>query len=120
MGALDDYLATLAGPARSAYERIRDAALALAPDAEQGVSYGMAVLTYRGKPLLGFKAARNHLSVFPFSPAAIEAVKDQLPSAAVSKGTLRFSPEQPLPDNVVRALVRSRIAQIDDTPYPGR
>ncbi|HST80382.1 MAG TPA: DUF1801 domain-containing protein [Kineosporiaceae bacterium] len=115
MGALDDYLATLATPARSAYERIRDLAFALAPDAEQDVSYGMAVLKYRDKPLLGFKAARNHLSVFPFSPASIEAVKGQLPRSAVSRGTVRFSAEQPLPDDVVRTLVRSRIAQIDET-----
>ena len=115
MGVLDDYLETLAEPARSAYERVRDVALALAPDAEQDVSYGMAVLKYHGKPLLGFKAARNHLSVFPFSPASIDAVKGQLPSAAVSKGTVRFSADQPLPDDVVRALVRSRIAEIDET-----
>jgi uncharacterized protein YdhG (YjbR/CyaY superfamily) len=116
MGALDDYLATLESPARSAFERVRDLALALAPEAEQDVSYGMATLKYRGKPLLGFKAARNHLSVFPFSPASIEAVKGQLPSVDVSKGTVRFSVEKPLPENVVRDLVRSRIAQIDDVP----
>ena len=114
MGALDDYLATLASPARSAFERIRDVALALAPEAEQDVSYGMAALRYQGKPLLGFRAARNHLSVFPFSPASIEEVRDRLPTASVSKGTLRFSAEHPLPDDVVRALVRSRIAQIEE------
>ena len=76
MGAVDEYLATLDDGARSAYERIRDLALAEVPAAEQGTSYGMAALKYRGKPLLGFRAAKDHLSVFPFSSVAVEAVNE--------------------------------------------
>jgi len=116
MGAVDDYLASLDDDARSAYERVRDVVLAEVPGAEQGVSYGMASLTYRGKPLLGFRAARNHLSVFPFSPAAVEAVAAELPGGSVSKGTVRFGPGDPLPDAVVLGLVRSRVAEIDRRP----
>jgi uncharacterized protein YdhG (YjbR/CyaY superfamily) len=113
MRAVDEYLATLDDAARSAYERIRDVALAEVPGAEQGISYGMAALKYRGKPLLGFRAAKDHLSVFPFSPAAMEAVKEELRGDAASKGTVRFSPDQPLPDSIVVGLVRSRAAEID-------
>ena len=46
-----------------------------------------------GKPLLGFSAAKAHLSIFPFSPAAIDAVKDRLEGFDLAKGTIRFSPE---------------------------
>lgn len=38
------------------------------PEAGQGRSYGMAALTYRGKPLLGFAAAKQHLSDLPLQP----------------------------------------------------
>ena len=113
MGAVDEYFATLDDDARRAYERIRDLAVAEVPAAEQGISYGMAALLYRGKPLLGFRAARDHLSVFPFSPAAVEAVAAHLPSEAVAKGTVRFTADRPLPESVVLGLVRSRFAQID-------
>jgi len=113
MGAVDEYLATLDGGARSAYERVLDLALAEVPQAEQGTSYGMAVLKYRGKPLLGFRAAKDHLSIFPFSPAAVDAVKDELRDDATSKGTVRFSIDHPLPDSGVCGLVRSRVAEID-------
>ena len=113
MGAVDAYFATLDDAARSAYERIRELALAEVPRAEQGVSYGMAALKYEGKPLLGFRAAKEHLSVFPFSPAAVEAVKGRLRSDGVSKGTVRFTPDHPLPDSIVVDLVRSRVAEID-------
>lgn len=112
VGTVDDYLMSLEGPARAAYARVRDIAVAEVPEAGQGTGYGMAALTYRGKPLLGFRAAAAHLSVFPFSPAAVDAVRDGLPATAVSRGTLRFTPDAPLPDDVVRRLVRARAEQI--------
>ncbi|MET9231088.1 hypothetical protein [Lentzea sp. NPDC003310] len=73
---MDDYLAGLDEPARAAFERIRSVAAGLAPDAEQGLSHGLAALRLRGKPLPGFKAAKDHLAVFPFSPAAVDVVRD--------------------------------------------
>lgn len=113
MAAVDDYFATLAGPDRREFERIRKIVIALAPDAEQGTSYGMAALRYRKKPLLGFKAAKNHLSVFPFSPEAVDAARAALEGFDLAKGTVRFTSATPLPDEAVRAMVRHRIAEID-------
>ena len=113
VGAVDDYLATLDGPPLAAYERVRDVVLAELPDAAQATSYGMAAFTYRGKPLLGLRAARDHLSVFPFSPAAIDAVRSDLEGFTLSKGTVRFDAGHPLPDDALRALVRARAAEID-------
>jgi uncharacterized protein YdhG (YjbR/CyaY superfamily) len=113
VGTVDDYFASLEETARLAYERVRDLALAEVPDADQGTSYGMAALKYRGKPLLGFQAARSHLSIFPFSPQAIDTVRGELAGSAVSKGTLRFDPASPLPSDVIRTLVRSRAAEIE-------
>jgi uncharacterized protein YdhG (YjbR/CyaY superfamily) len=120
MGSVDEYLGTLDGATRSAYRHIHDVAVAEVPDADQGTSYGMAALIYRGKPLLGFKAARDHLSLFPFSPSAVDAVRGALDGYDVSKGTIRFAAEHPLPDDVVRLLVRSRAAEIASSPKRSR
>ncbi|HEX8868905.1 MAG TPA: DUF1801 domain-containing protein [Lentzea sp.] len=112
MAAVDEYFAGLGASDRTAFERVRAEAEKLAPDAEQGTSYGMAALRYRGKPLLGFKAAKDHLAVFPFSPAAVDAVRDRLTGFSLSKGTIRFTADTPLPDDVVRDLVRHRLDEI--------
>jgi uncharacterized protein YdhG (YjbR/CyaY superfamily) len=112
MPAVDDYLASLDAPARAAFERILGVAMAAAPGAEQGTSYGMAALIHQRKPLLGFRAAQRHLSVFPFSPAVVEAVRDRLSGYGLSKGTIRFTTGTPLPDDVVRDIVRHRVAEI--------
>ena len=112
MGELSEYLDTVSGADRAALAHVRDLALQECPEAEEGRSYGMAALRYRGKPLLGFVAAKAHLSVFPFSPAAVDAVAPELEGFSLSKGTIRFTADHPLPDDVVRELVRVRIAQI--------
>jgi uncharacterized protein YdhG (YjbR/CyaY superfamily) len=113
MAAVDDYLDGLDEPARRAFGRVLGLALDEAPDSEQGTSYGMAALIHRGKPLLGFRAAAHHLSVFPFSPAAVDAVRDRLAGFELSRGTIRFTADVPLPDDVVRDLVRCRRGEID-------
>ena len=116
MGAVpdvDDYLATLEPAAAAALSRVRDLALEVVPDAEQGTSYGMAALRHRGKPLLGFRVARHHLSVFPFSPEVVAAVSERLVGFELSKGTIRFTLDQPLPEDVVRDVVRLRALEIE-------
>ena len=42
MGVLDEYVDALDEPARTAYLRVLEPALAEAPDAGHGMSYGMA------------------------------------------------------------------------------
>lgn len=113
MGELDDYLAGLDEPARGILSGIAARARELVPTAEQGMSYGMAALRYRGRPLLSVVAAKNHLSLFPFSSHVVDAVTGDLPGFSLSKGTIRFSDEQPLPADVVTRIVELRRAEID-------
>lgn len=91
------------------------------PTAEEGVGYGMPALTYRGKPLISVMRAAKHIGLYPFSPAAVEAVVDDVAKVAGSssaKGTIRFQPEHPLPDEVVRTLVAARRDQVDGVLRP--
>lgn len=113
MSTVDDFLAGLDAASRAAFTRIRDVAVTEVPDVEQGTSYGMAALRYRGKPLLGFRVAREHLTIAPFSPAAVDAARDALTGYGVSKGTVRFTPASPPPDEAVRRMVRARADEIE-------
>ena len=115
VGVVDDYFESLDADTRAAFERIRSLALDIVPDAEQGTSYGMAALRYKRKPLLGFAAAKRHLSVFPFSPQVVDEVRDRLSGYELSKGTIRFTVEKPLPDDVIRDVVTLRLAEISWT-----
>jgi uncharacterized protein YdhG (YjbR/CyaY superfamily) len=112
MSEIDDYLAGLDEPQRAALERVRTIVSAAVPDAEEATSYGMPAFRYGGKPLLGFHAAKRHLSLHPFSPEAIDAVRDRLAGFDLAKGTIRFTPEHAVPDDVIRELVALRLAEL--------
>ena len=62
-----------------------------------------------------YSAARNHLSFFPMSPAVIDAHRDDLSAWSLSKGTIRFTPDNPLPADVVATIVHARISELDDS-----
>ena len=116
MGTIDDYLTDLVPADRDAIDRIYAIARREAPSAEQGKGYGMPALVYGGKPLLSVMRAKKHIGIYPFSPDAVAAVSGLLeghPGISVDKGTIRFQPEHPLPEDVLVSLVRARLAQID-------
>ena len=116
MGTVDDLLAGLEPDDRPSMERIFAVARDEVPEAEQGLGYGMPALVYRGKPLVSVMRAKKHIGIYPFSPEAVSAVAASLeghPGISVDKGTIRYQPEHPLPDDVVRAMVIARKEQID-------
>lgn len=112
---MDGFDATTAGwpdDARAALQRVAALARSLAPEAVEGVSYGLPALLVDGKALIGVSSGGKHLSLVPFSPSAIDAVRPDLDGFTASKGVLRFPPDRPVPDEVVLRLVRLRLAEI--------
>jgi uncharacterized protein YdhG (YjbR/CyaY superfamily) len=113
MGEVDEFLASLPADEAAAFGRVVELASLAVPGAEQGTSYGLPALMYRGRPLLGLARAKQHLSLFPFSPAVIEAVHGRLDGFSLSKGTIRFTVSHPLPDEVITDLVILRRSEIE-------
>jgi uncharacterized protein YdhG (YjbR/CyaY superfamily) len=109
----EDYLSELTDAERSALVALVDRVASVAPDATEGRSYGLPAFRYRGKPLIGFAAHKDHLGLYPFSPAILASVTERLDGYSHSKGSLRFSPEQPIPDDVLTDLVVGRMREID-------
>jgi uncharacterized protein YdhG (YjbR/CyaY superfamily) len=111
-GVIAEYLAELSEDQRAAFERVCSIVRDAVPDAAEGKSYGMPAFRWKGRPLLGFRAFQKHLSVTAFSADVIAAVKDDLPDFDVSKGMIRFTPEQPIPEDVLRKVARLRLAEL--------
>lgn len=106
----DSYLAALPDDQRRALADLRAAILAACPDATELIAYGMPGFKYRGRPLVYMAAAKQHLGLY--GPAVAEYEQD-LAGYDASKGTVRFTPQKPLPRSLVRRLVRDRMAAID-------
>ena len=109
---IDDFLAGLEPAERGLFRHICELVVGVVPEAQPGKSYGMTAYRAAGKPLLGFTSNKAHLAMHPFSPAVVEAVTDDLTGFSLSKGTIRFSTDRPVPDEVVERIVRLRMAEI--------
>jgi uncharacterized protein YdhG (YjbR/CyaY superfamily) len=105
---IDDYLSTVAEPARSTLEQLRRDIRAAAPDAVEVISYQIPTFRHHGM-LVSFAAFKEHCSFFPGT--AIEGFRDELKSYKTGKGTIRFPSDEPLPAALVTRIVQARIAQ---------
>jgi len=112
-GSIEEYLAAAPEEMRAALEDLRGMIRAAAPDAIEGISYGVPAFKYRGRPLVSLGAAKNHCAFYVQSPAVMEAHAAALAGYDTAKGTVRFLPAEPLPEALVRQLVNARIAEVD-------
>jgi uncharacterized protein YdhG (YjbR/CyaY superfamily) len=107
----DEYLASVKPDQRRALEKIRQAIHGVAPKAKECISYGIPVFRLNGRPLVYFGAWANHCSFYPGSSTMLKKFRDDLKGFQVSKGTIRFSPDNPLLLALVKKLVKARIAE---------
>jgi uncharacterized protein YdhG (YjbR/CyaY superfamily) len=95
-----------------ALQHLRDEIRRLVPEATESISYGVPAFKLGGRPLVSFGAARDHCTFYVQSPAVIEAFAQDLAGFRLSKGSVQFSPERPIPADLVRRLVEARIAEV--------
>ncbi len=108
---VDEYLAALPDDQRAALEKTRETIQGAAPEAVEAISYGIPGYKFNGKPLIHFGAAKNHCALY--GAAVVDSDRDELEGYDTSKGTIRFSPDKPLPAALVKKLVKTRMAQIE-------
>jgi uncharacterized protein YdhG (YjbR/CyaY superfamily) len=109
--AVDQYLRALEEPKRSTLQRLRRTILEIVPEAEQVISYGVPAFRVGGKTIAGFAAFNDHLSYLPFSGSVLGQLGDELEGYAMTKSSLHFPVDRPLPKTLVRKLIRVRLGQ---------
>jgi len=106
---IDTYLADLADDKRSVLEALRERILAIVPDAEETISYRIPAFRVEGTVVIGFKANTNDYSVYPFSGGAAQRFPAELRGRKVTSGSIHFTPEDPIPDDLLRRLIAWRM-----------
>jgi uncharacterized protein YdhG (YjbR/CyaY superfamily) len=113
MGVFTDLIDGTDGATKVALREVLERGLAAAPEAVEDLSYGTPALRYRGRPLIGVKVSAKHLSLFPFSPDVVAAVSGELAGFSLSKGTIRFTGDRPVPPGTLDRIIGLRLAEIE-------
>ncbi len=108
---VDEYLRGLDEPKRSTLQTLRRTILEIVPDAEQVISYRVPAFRVSGKIVAGFAAFKDHLSYLPFSGSVLAQLADELKGYTMTKSSLHFPVDRPLPKSVVEKLIAVRLAE---------
>jgi uncharacterized protein YdhG (YjbR/CyaY superfamily) len=108
---VDEYLAGISEPACSTLKHIRAVIQSVVPkETTEVISYGIPMFKYNGM-LVGYAAYKDHCSLFPTGSGVIERFGKELKGYSTNKGTIRFPADKPLPDSLLKKIVKVRIAE---------
>lgn len=106
------YAAALTPAGRAALKQLRAAILEAAPGAEEVFSYGIPGFRFEGRVLVWCAAWKEHASMYPLTLGMRAANEKALARYQLSKGTVRFPLDEPLPLSLAKRLVKARIGEI--------
>lgn len=108
---VDEYLAGLPADRAAALQAVRETVLTVAPGADEVLSYNMPAFKFEGKVVGGFLSHAKHLSFYPFSGSTLDGFRDEVAEFGGTKSAIHFTPEKPLPPELVIRIVKARMAE---------
>jgi uncharacterized protein YdhG (YjbR/CyaY superfamily) len=72
------------------------------------ISYKIPAYRLHGGIVLHFAGWKQHYSLYPAGERMVAALKDQLASYKVSKGTIRFPLSEPVPVKLIERIAKFR------------
>lgn len=106
--SIDGYLACIPAQSRKAFLELRSTIRSVVPrEAEEIISYRIPAFKHK-RVLVWFAAFANHCSLFP-TAAVIQQFKGELEGFSISKGTIQFPLDKPLPKELTKKIVRRRV-----------
>jgi uncharacterized protein YdhG (YjbR/CyaY superfamily) len=110
--AVEAYIAAASEPAQATLRQLREIIRAAVPkEAVEVISYGIPAFALP-KPFFGYAAFKRHIGVLPFSGSLLDSFDEELKRYTRTKSSLHLPYDKPLPTQLIRKLVRARIAAI--------
>jgi len=109
-GSIDEYIAEFPPSTRAVLEQMRSIIRAEAPEATETMSYAIPTFDVNGKHLVHFAGYERHVGFYP-GASGIAAFADELASYKSAKGSVQFPLGRPLPEDLIRRMVRFRLAE---------
>jgi uncharacterized protein YdhG (YjbR/CyaY superfamily) len=109
-----EYVARVPKPARAAFAKLRAAVRSAVPrTAAEIISYQIPAFK-DARVLVWFAAFSSHCSLFPTN-SVIQKFEDELKDFSISKGTVQFPLDKPLPISLIKRMVKARVAEVTET-----
>jgi len=110
--SISEYIASKPRDVQAILRRVRTAIQEAVPAAEEAISYQIPVYKLNGVPVVYFAGWKEHFSLYPASDALVAAFKDELARYDLSRGTIRFPLDEPVPVSLIKRLAKFRAKQL--------
>ena len=109
---IDSYMTALPEGVDAVFAALREAILAVAPEADETIKYGMASWSLKGEHLIYAAAWKNHVGLYPVyrGDAAFEA---SIGPHRDKKDTVRLVYSKPVPYDIVTQIMAARRAELE-------
>ena len=98
-------------PQRETMLAMRKNILAIIPQAEEVISYGMPAFKVKGTVVAGLLSHKSHVGFYPFSGSVLGNFKRELKYYKQTKSALHVPIDKPLPKSLLKKLLNARISQ---------
>ena len=113
---VDAYIEAQPAPQRETLHEMRRRIVAIIPEADQVISYGMPGFRVGGKVIAGIAGFKKHVSYFPHSGT----VRGRVASAAAlagNKGTIQHPVDAPLDIDIIRELIEAKFVELAESGW---
>ncbi len=107
--SIDEYISSFPGPIQQKLIDLKKAIREEAPQAQEKISWQMPTFFLNGN-LVHFAAHAKHIGFYPGS-SGIEAFKSEFTKYKYAKGSVQFPNEEPLPIELIKKIIRFRVAE---------
>lgn len=114
---VESYIAAFPDDVQGILRRIGQLIREIAPDAAEGIAYGMPAYKLNGKPLVYFGGYARHIGLYA-TPTGHEAFQADLAGYKQGKGSVQFPLNQPIPYELIDRIVRFRVAEVSGIQTP--
>ncbi len=106
---IDEYIGTFPKDVQLVLQKLREIIRKAAPGAEEAISYQIPTFKLHGN-LVHFAAWKNHIGFYPTS-SGVKVFKEELSRYEMTKGSIHFPLDKPLPVQLISKLVKYRVME---------
>ena len=105
-GTIDEYIASKPDATQRFLETIRACIRLAVPEAQEAISYQIPAFKIADRVFIFFAGWQKHYSLYPIDENLLKTFGPDLNGYKISKGTIRFPLEEPVPEDLIRRLAR--------------
>jgi uncharacterized protein YdhG (YjbR/CyaY superfamily) len=107
----DEYISNFPKEIQILLQEVRKTIKIAAPNANEGISYGMPAYKLNGKALVYFAGYKNHVGFYA-TPTGHNEFTKELAKYKQGKGSVQFPINEPMPLDLITKIVKFRVSEV--------